>query len=153
MEDVVGPYLTLLGQFFIGYRISFGAKLDRVGIGPELLLKEDYEVHGIVRRVVSCISTRGGQSRALLLTAIVCRSAPYHLVALPVSLVFSMFLSFRGSALNSAMLTPVAVVAGLVTITEILEAFAFARAIGFPLLIYGVIISAVGSLIGAWISR
>jgi hypothetical protein len=66
----------------------------------------------------------------------------------PVSLFFSVFLSSRRNILNARVLISVAVGAGLLATTEIFQAFAFARAIDFPLMGYGVIIAAIASLCG-----
>jgi glycopeptide antibiotics resistance protein len=66
----------------------------------------------------------------------------------PVSLFFSRFLSSRGTALKTTLLMPVALGAGLLSITEVFEAFAFDRAVDYPLMGYGVIIAAIASLVG-----
>ena len=67
----------------------------------------------------------------------------------PLALFFSIFLSSRTNGLASSLLLPFMAAAGLQGITEIVQAIVFQRAVDYPLIGYGLIVAAIGSLIGA----
>lgn len=63
----------------------------------------------------------------------------------PVSFVLSTFLLTQGKSIHASLLLSVAIGTSLLSMAEILQAFAFGRGIDVPLIGYGVIVGLVGA--------
>jgi hypothetical protein len=67
----------------------------------------------------------------------------------PVALFLSILLAQRRNGRGTSLLLAALIGAGMATVTEFFQAFAFERTVDFPLIGYSLIVSTVGALTGA----